>query len=109
MGGTTKGPADYYEEGDWNAACSMCGRKAKASWLVKNWQGFYRCPNHNETRHPQDFVRAIPDTLSPPWVQPQTDIDILICSLNGSSAIPDWSIPDCMVPDNPYNDPTMSF
>lgn len=48
----------------------MCGRKRKASELVKNWQGMYRCPVHNEVRHPQDFVRAVPDVQTPPWVQP---------------------------------------
>lgn len=61
---------DYLSLGDWNAYCSMCGRKRKASELVKNWQGMYRCPQHNEARHPQDFVRAVPDVQTPPWVQP---------------------------------------
>lgn len=64
---------DYLELGDWNAACSMCGRKRKASELVKNWQGMYRCPEHNEPRQPQDFVRPVPDIQTPPWVQPKPD------------------------------------
>ena len=67
------GRADFYKEGDWNAACSMCGRKRKASTMVKNWQGMWRCPEHNDTRHPQDFVKALPEITTPPWVQPQTD------------------------------------
>ena len=70
MSGPIKGRADYLELGDWNAVCSMCGRKRKASWLVKNWQGMWRCPEHNEPRQPQDFVRAVPDVQTPPWVQP---------------------------------------
>jgi hypothetical protein len=64
------GRADYLELGDWNAICSMCGGKRKASQMVKNWQGLYRCPEHNEPRHPQDFVRAVPDVQTPPWTQP---------------------------------------
>lgn len=68
-----KGRADYLELGDWNAACSMCGRKRKASTMVKNWQGMWRCPEHNEPRQPQDFVRGIPDKQTAPWVQTQTD------------------------------------
>ena len=71
-----KGRADYYKAGDYNAACSMCGAKRKASQLVLNWQGQYRCPEHNETRHPQDFVRAVPDVQSVPWSQNPVDIFI---------------------------------
>src|ERR1035437_9129791 len=66
-----KGPADYLELGDWNVACSMCGRKKKASTMVKNWQGLWRCPQHNEPRHPQEYVRAVPDIQTPPWTQPE--------------------------------------
>lgn len=41
--------------------------------MVKNWQGMFRCPEHNDTRHPQDFVRAVPDVMTPPWTQIQSD------------------------------------
>ena len=60
---------DYFKPGDWNALCSMCGAKRKASQLVKNWQGQWRCPEHNEPRQPQDFVRSVPDNQSVPWSQ----------------------------------------
>lgn len=107
MGGPVKGRADYLELGDWNAACSMCGRKRKASTMVKNWQGLYRCPEHNEPRQPQDFVRGEQDIQTPPWVQPETDIDIDICTLNGISAIPSYALPDCSIPDNPIYNPDL--
>src|SRR3990167_7801756 len=70
---STKGIADHLKLGDYNAACSMCGRKRTASTLVKKWQGMYRCPDHNEPRHPQEFVRAVPDMQTPPWTQPPVD------------------------------------
>jgi hypothetical protein len=98
MGDITKGRADYLKVGDWNAACSMCGRKRKASEMVRNWQGLYRCPEHNEPRQPQDFVRGVADVQVPAFVQPERDIDILICTFNGCSAIPSWSTPGCMTP-----------
>ncbi len=101
------GWADYLKLGDYNAVCSLCGRKRKASDLVKNWQGLYRCPEHNEPRHPQEFVRARTEVISVPWAQPSTDIDIAICTLNGVSAIPDYAIPDCSLPDNPVFDPSL--
>lgn len=105
MGTPPKGRADFYSPGDWNASCSMCGRKRKASTMVRNWQGLYRCPEHNEPRQPQDFVRGTQDVQTVPWSQPETDIDIQICTFNGVSAIPDFALPDCSIPDNPVFDP----
>lgn len=80
------GQADYLELGQWNARCSMCGFKRKSGTLVKNWQGMWRCPIHNEPRQPQDFVRAVPDVQTPPWVQPLNEdsfvAGVLICTQN---------------------------
>ena len=96
---------NYYQPGDWNAVCSMCGRKRKASDLVRNWQGLYRCKDHNEERHPQDFVRGVREVVTVPWAQPMTDIDIYVCDINGRSAVPGRSIPGCMMPGNAIFDP----
>jgi hypothetical protein len=63
------GRADFLLLGDFNAYCSMCGRKRKASQLQRNWQGLYRCPEHNEPRQPQDFARGIREDISTPWAQ----------------------------------------
>jgi hypothetical protein len=92
------GRADYYAPGDWNAVCSMCGRKRKASTMVLNWQGMRRCPEHNEIRHPQDFVRAVQDVQTVPWSQPPNDVFTQFCDLNDTSAFPGWAEPGCMVP-----------
>lgn len=89
---------DYLDLGNWNAVCSMCGRKRKASELRKNWQGMYRCPEHDEPRHPQDFVRAVPDIQTPPWVQPIPDpVYVEFCTPNGTSAIANWAVADCAI------------
>lgn len=93
------GRADYLDLGQWNARCSMCNFKRKSGTLVKNWQGMWRCPEHNEPRQPQDFVRAIPDIQTPPWTQPQEgEIWIAVCSPNGRTAIPAYAIPGCVLP-----------
>jgi hypothetical protein len=98
MGDQVRGRADYLLVGDWNAVCSMCGRKRKASTLVKNWQGLWRCPEHNEPRQPQDFVRGVQDIQTPPWNQPQIDVNRPTCTYNGCSAIPGWAVPGCSIP-----------
>ena len=105
--------AEYhdYRLGDWLAVCSMCGHKRRASELVKNWQGMWRCPNHNEPRQPQDFVRAVPDIQTPPWVQPMpADRFQLVCFPNGISAIADYAVADCAIADfvHPAFDPTIT-
>jgi len=64
------GRADFLQLGDWNTVCWQCGFKAKASTLVRNWQGYYVHPEHNEPRQTQDFVRGVPDNQIAPWVQP---------------------------------------
>lgn len=101
---------DYYRLGDWNVTCSMCGRKRKASEMQKNWQGMWRCPQHNEPRHPQDFVRAVPDIQTPPFVQPPADITIATCTPKGVSAVPGSAVPGCMTPGylSPMYDPAMT-
>lgn len=103
------GARDYLDLGNWNAVCSMCGRKRKASELVKNWQGMFRCPEHNEERHPQDFVRAVPDIQTPPWVQPPSDTFAAVCFPNDQTAISDFAVSDCAISDfvSPFFDPTL--
>lgn len=80
------GQADFLELGSWNARCSMCNFKFKSNQLTKNWQGMMRCYRCQESRQPQDFVRAIPDIQTPPWTQPQSSDDFiagaLICTEN---------------------------
>lgn len=103
------GQPNYFAGGDWNAVCSECGRKRKASQLVKNWQGLYRCPEHNEPRQPQDFVRGVKDDQSVPWAQLPAGKDttkfVSICTLNGQAALPGYAIPGCMVPGNSFFNP----
>jgi len=65
-----KGPNDYLKLGDWNATCFQCGRKKKATEMKRHWEGYYVCPEHWETRQPQDFARGVSDVQQPPWTQP---------------------------------------
>jgi hypothetical protein len=109
MSGPTKGRADHLVLGDYNAVCSLCGFKRKASTMVKNWQGWYRCPEHNEPRQPQDFVRGEPDIQTVPWAQPPTFIYEQICTLNSISAIPGAAGPGCMIPGNRVFDVSLPF
>lgn len=106
-----RGRADYLELGDWNAVCSMCGRKRKSSSLVRNWQGMWRCPEHNEARHPQDFVRGVQDVQTPPWTQPMpADTFVAFCTPNGKTSIAGFAVAGCWIAGwiDPAFDPSVS-
>ena len=72
------GRADYLAEGDWNAICWECGRKHKASTMLKHWQGYYVCPRCWEPRHPQDFVRGVTENPAAAWAQEQIGISPML-------------------------------
>jgi hypothetical protein len=103
MGSPVKGRADYWSPDDWDAICSMCGRKRKASTMVRNWQGQYRCFEHNEPRQPQDYARGIPERIGSPWAQPPVDLLVNVCALQDRMSIPGYALPGCTVPGTPFN------
>lgn len=60
-----------FKLGDWNVMCDRCGMKRRASQCRLNWQNLLVCSDTCwEPRHPQDFVRAIPDDQSVPIARP---------------------------------------
>ncbi len=74
----TKGRADYWAPGDYNALCAECGRKRKASTLIQlppgvPGSGLWVCREHWNPRHPQDYVKGVKDIQTPPWAQPASD------------------------------------
>lgn len=58
--------------GEWNAICDVCGQKWKSGMMKKRWDGLMVCPHDWEPRHPQDFLRSVPDHQAVPWSRPQT-------------------------------------
>lgn len=66
------------EIGNWNVICDQCGVKRKSDDVTKRWDGLIVCrPDVRagcfETRHPQDFVRAIKDDQSVPFTRPEPE------------------------------------
>lgn len=93
------GRADYLRLGDWNAICDECGRKFKASDLRLRWDGFRVCNGDWEPRHPQDFVRDIPNIQTPVWTRPQGG-DVFVpglCSAAAMNCIAGWGLAGCMI------------
>jgi len=95
--------ADYLALGDWNAQCDACGRKRKGSTLRLQWNGLWVCPEHWEPRQPQDFVKAVPEHPTPPFVRDWTSTTVNVCSPNSRTAISTFAIAGCMIAG--YRDP----
>ena len=78
--GVIKGPADNLVLGKWNVICQRCGVKYKNDEVEKEWTGLLVCKRQCfETRHPQDFVRSMPDDQSIPYASPPpTDVDVSV-------------------------------
>lgn len=63
--------ADRFEPGDWNVIDDRTGRKVKASTTQRQWDGART--QRAEPRHPQDFLRALPERIRTPWSRPEQD------------------------------------
>ena len=63
--------------GSYNAICDVCGMKYKAKDLQKRWDGMMVCQQDWEPRHPQEFIRVIPDNKKLPFILSDSDgIDV---------------------------------
>ena len=57
----------------WLAICDRCGFQYRASELRKEWTGLMVCREDFDPRHPQDFVRGVPDRQNVPWARPEPE------------------------------------
>jgi hypothetical protein len=69
--------------GQWNVICDQCGVQRKSDQVTKRWDGYIVCktsvrPGCFEFRHPQDFVRSIPDNTSVPFTRPNPATDTFV-------------------------------
>ncbi len=85
----------------WKAVCDRCGFEFYSFELKKEWQGLMVCHPCYETRHPQDFVRAVPDRQGVPWTRPEgEDTFIAVCYLEGLSCYANLAVAGCAITGN---------
>lgn len=102
----------WYKSGLYNALCDVCGFKRKSSEIVDRWDGMKVCaPSIKqgcwEPRHPQEFIRPIPDQQALPWTRPEGE-DIFVdqefstfaCSIEGVYGQADYGTADCAIVGN---------
>lgn len=95
----------WFASGDWNAICDVCGFKFKASHLKLRWDGLMVCTKDWEPRHPQEFIRPIPDQERLPWTRPEgndqfisvtVNTNVLTCSPTGGYCQAGYAEADCV-------------
>lgn len=61
---------DEYRPGKWKAICDSCGFEFFNDELRDRWDGFKVCKADWEPRHPQEFLRNVPESTIP-WSRPE--------------------------------------
>lgn len=76
-----------WKPGRWSAICDICGFRFHSDALRDRWDGLKVCRKDWEARHPQDFIKAHKENITPPWTRPEPEDEFLeICYLWAQSA-----------------------
>jgi len=87
-----------YTPGVWSAICDVCGFTFGSNELKERWDGLRTCKKDWEGRHPQDFIRAREEKITPPWTRPEapdTFENAPACFIWDSSGYADLASADC--------------
>lgn len=83
--------------GTWATICDRCGFRFPSDQLLKEWDNLMVCDECFETRHPQDFLRGVPDNPAPPWTRPEPEATfIIVCDISTSSGYAGLGTAGCM-------------
>jgi len=90
--------------GTWKAICDVCGFEFYSDELKQRWDGLMVCSHDWEPRHPQDFVRGVPDNPAPPWVRSEPpDEFIHVCDIIGVQPWADYAVAGCATVGSTFN------
>ncbi len=88
-----------FQLGKWLVVCDRCGFKRMSDEVTKTWDNLIVCkPTVKqgcfETRHPQDFVRAVKEDTSVPFTRPQpTDLTTDVSYVESTIGTQETTIP----------------
>lgn len=96
--------------GDWKAVCDVCGFWFHSSDLQKRWDNLMVCHKDYETKHPQLYIKVLPETIAPPWVRTDpADTFVAVCTLLTNQGVADAGTADCAQADRNNNLPYQSI
>ena len=84
-----------YLIGKWLVLCQRCGRKRVNDQVSKEWTGLLVCSDRCfEERHPQDFVKGVPDDQTVPYTSPEpTDVTVSVTYIADTVGNQDLTVP----------------
>lgn len=62
-----------FKKGRWKAQCEVSGFTVPSDEMLERWDGRMVHEDFWEPRHPQEYVRVIPDNQATPWVRTPDD------------------------------------
>lgn len=80
------GPNPGWRPGDYWMVCDICGFDYRRSQMKQRWDGLWVCGADWEPRHPQDFVKGVPDRQNPPVVRPAVDTETTTTTLSAGAS-----------------------
>jgi len=75
---------DWFQMGSWNVQCDQCGRIFKSTEMMRRWDNAWVDSACFEIRHPQDYVRGIPDNQAAPYSRIRPPLSTTYLDLDGS-------------------------
>lgn len=71
---------NYYKFGSFNRICDWSGFKVKAEQTRKQWDNWIVRDQDWDPRHPQEFLRGVPDLMAAPDPRPEA-ADVFVGTL----------------------------
>lgn len=94
--------------GSWRVVCDVCGLQFPSTSMQTRWDGLIVDRACYEPRHPQDFVRGVPDLMAAPYVRNEPSPTFLpYCDLAGASGFAGYAVAGCMIAGN--NNPSAAI
>jgi len=95
-----------FRSGDHWATCQRCGRVFRSSKLRKEWTGLWVCSEDFESRHPQDFVRSVKDSIAVYPALPEATDEYISRGCVTRSAVAGVAVAGCAIAglDADYNE-----
>lgn len=75
---------NYFKFGSFNRICDWSGFKVKAGQTRKQWDNWIVRDQDWDPRHPQEFLRGIPDLMAAPDPRPES-ADVFVGTLNDNT------------------------
>ena len=87
--------------GSWRVVCDICGLQFPSTSMQTRWDGLIVDRRCFEYRHPQDFVRGVPDMMAAPFVRRDNDpVFSPYCTVGGQSGYAGFAVAGCMIAGN---------